>query len=693
MLRQVEEEKKEEKTVQAQLDGQVRAAYQPAGAFTTIRRLQRASDNCVAQQMAGASASYRVDRPRIQRFESREHKAMGDMGSKDTKIRLPGGLEVTFGDITALAGDFFGSVAQIQELAKKPGDTKTPGTRDEVEFALFVEVRKSKKAEDFGEKVRNAVQQRYFLLAGTNVTHFTQPGEGDSRKTFDQLAGAQRVVPEEAAKAYGVAKGTRVPVNNAGSYRANHIAAIQAAVAAGAQGASMDEALLYEAFSSHFLTDAFSAGHMRTPRSAISEWWNPKVPMFWTNLQLWMAERIAKHLNDHSVAGYVQTVQQLYEAAQETLEEVAAKMPALTFGDAVSGAMHDIDNLQGVMAQVGNQVVLLVGDGEVIDEKDRELVKGVETAKKAAAGVKVSLDDVKKAYTMGKAGANPATILASLQLPNGLFRAEQLWPRALPDSDPRQKNAALKWKTDDVEDLFKDPDMRKALTHFAHEKADTIGSTISLEPPLKADKEAALREGVLARLRADEAIVIDTLREIIHYTPGSATGETGGIFGHDEDDDALSYYRKAKAANALQTLTLEQRKRLIRLVLKGATIGAEETMVADLLLSNKAHASAVVNEVGWRWIWSDLSGGELEQVVNEIGPIYWSTQSLDTKKREVKYLSSGWTSDLAQRLIIVILRTCSDAREVREIDKYVGWPGLDWDLSGRYQREFDRLKE
>lgn len=629
----------------------------------------------------------------VQRFEAREHKSMGDKGSGGTKMNLPGGLKVTFGEITALAGDYFGSVPQIQKLAGVNGDGKTAGTRDEVEFALYVKVRKSKKAKDFGQEVKDAVEERYYRLAGTNVTHFTEPGKGDSGRSFDQLASARGVVPKRAAKAYGVAKGTKVPVNNAGSYRANHLAAIRTAAVAGAAGKPIDKAMLYEAFSSHFLTDAYAAGHVRTPRAAISKWWNPKVPMFWTNLQLWMAERIAKHMNDHSVAGYVKTVQQLYEAAQETLDEVASKIPALSFGDAVSGAMHDIDNTQGVMAQVGNDVVKLVGDGQVIDSKDRELVNGVETAKKAAAGVKVSLKDVKTAYAMGKAGSDLNAILAALRLPDGLFRAEQLWPRALPGSDPRQTNAALKWKADKVEDLFKDPDMRKALTHFAHEKADTLGSAINLKPPLKADKEAALREAVLARLKADEAAVIATFREIINYTPGSATGETGGVFGHDKDDDALSYYRKAKAKNALHTLTLNQRTRLVRLVLEGATVGAEDTMVADLLVSSKTHAPAVVKAVGWRWIWSDLSGGDLEQVVDGVGPAFWGTQSLNAKKREVKYLADGWTSDISQRLIIVILRTCSGPKEVRAVNKHVGWPGLNWDLSGRYQDEFDRLKE
>lgn len=650
----------------------------------------RALDQIRKSKLAITKSSHREN---IQRFEGNEHKLMGDLGSSGTRIQLPGGLEVTFGDITALAGDYFGSVNQIRTLAGKNGNGQTPGTRDEVEYALFVKIRGSKKDLDYGSKVKDAVMKRYYALAGTNVTHFTEPGAGDSDRSFNELADARGIVPEGAADAYGVTLGTKVPVNNAGSYRANHIKAIEAAALAGASGKPMDDALLFEAFSSHFLTDAHASGHVRTPRAAISEWWNPKVPMFWTNLKLWMAERIAKHLNDNSLVAGVLTVQVLYEMAQKEVEKAARKIPTLTFGDAVSGAVHDVDNEQGVVVKIGEEIVKLVGDGQVIDEKDRELVKGVETAKRAIAGVKASLKEVKDAYKKGVEGANPAQVIASIQLPNGLFRAEQLWPRAVPDSDPKQSNPTLKWKKDNVEGLFQDPQMCTAFKHFANEKASTIGSAISLDAPLKADKEAALREAVLAKLRGDEATVIGTLLEVINYTPGSATGETGGIFGHDEDDDALTYYRKAKAENALSTLTLKQRKRLVRLVLEGATIGAEESMVADLLLSNRSQAPAVIDDVGWRWIWTDLSTDELKQVVDTIGPIYWATQSLDAKKHEVKYLAKGWTSDISQRLIIVILRTCSGPKEVRKINDYMGWPGLNWDLTGQYQDAFDELKE
>lgn len=669
-----------------------KAAPKLAHSRHTVLDLQRQAGNRAVTAMLLDAGRLRP--PAIQRFGELEHKTLGDTGSGKAMINLPGGIAVTFGDITALAGDYFGSAAQIRTLASKPGNNRTPGTVDEVNFALHVKIRGDQKQTDFAPEVADAVTARFYALAGTNLTHFTEPGAGDTRRSTDELAKARGVVPDSAAAAYGVARGTRVPVTNVGSYRANHEKALEVAAQAGAGGpATMDEAMLYEAFASHFLTDAYAAGHLRTPRAAVGDWWNPKVPMFWMNLQLWMAEVIAQHLNDHSVAGYLQTVQQLYEAAQQTLRNVTAKMPELTFGDAVSGALHDTDNDLGVDARVGADVVKLVGDGQVIDGAGRALVKGVPTAEKAAAGVKASLQEVRNAFTAGSKGTAPGAAIAAIRLSDGLFRAEQLWPRALADSDPQQTNPSRKWRVAGVEDLFSDARMRAALTHFAHEKADTLGSEVTLDPPFRADKMLALKEAVLDKLKGSESTVIGVLRAVVNYTPGSATGQVGGIGGHDMDDDALTYYLAAKSKKgALETLTLTQRKRLVRAGLEGSTTGAEDTMVADLLTSaTRADSTAVLTYVGWRWVWDDLSGNDLRRVVDVAGQSFWATQPLPRKKAEISFLASGRTSEISQRAIVMILRTCTPA-EVRDIDKALGWPGLDFDLEGSYQTEFDRLK-
>lgn len=632
----------------------------------------------------GVAVGVRPFAPSIQRFEADEHKKMGDLGSADKlgkaqKIKLSDDLTVTFGDITAMAGDIFGSAKVVMDLAKKPGSNgQEPGTIDEVKYALLVEVRGKKGAEDdFSDAVKNAVAKRYYTLAGKNITHFTNPKEGDEFR-------------DHKLKALDTEDGK--PANNAGSYLANHLKAIEAAVKAGSAKKPMDTALLYEAFASHFLTDAYASGHIRTARSDISAYWNPKVPMFWTNLKWWMAEKVAQHINDNTgLIGTFATVQILWEKAMEAFNEVlkAKGIPDLTFGDVISGAVHDYDNHKGLMADVGGAAVKLVGDGKVLPKGGKRRTAAATTEQKAAAGVAASLADVRAAYARGKKGERDADkVINSLLTGDGLFRAEQIWPKPLPESDPRQTTTRLNWKVRSVETLFRDRRMREALAIFAKEKAASLGSAISFK---EAYKKKALEEGVLDKLREGPKKLVGTFREIINYTPGAAA-DLGGVGGHDTDDNALEYYKIAKKKGALGKLTFKQKAKLIRLVLEGATRGLEETMILDLLGAKRSHAPKLIRKVGWRWIWKDLDGKNDDRFIRRFGRSYWRKQSYKAKRSEVKWLADGYTSALAQETIIIILRTCS-ARQVRKIDDQVGgfW-GLAYDLTGKWDTEFKKMK-
>jgi hypothetical protein len=62
--------------------------------------------------------------------------------------------------------------------------------------------------------------------------------------------------------------------------------------------------------------------------------------------------------------------------------------------------------------------------------------------------------------------------------------------------------------------------------------------------------------------------VVKLLRRIIDYTPDTG----GGIAGRAEDDRAVEYYQLARKQGALGTLTVNQKERLLRHVLGGATI-------------------------------------------------------------------------------------------------------------------------
>ena len=146
--------------------------------------------------------------------------------------------------------------------------------------------------------------------------------------------------------------------------------------------------------------------------------------------------------------------------------------------------------------------------------------------------------------------------------------------------------------------------------------------------------------------------------------------------------------RRRKPA-PLGTLTRVQRERLVRLVLGGATVGNEETMIVDLLeTAPSSDLAPIIDHVRFRWLWDDLGGSQLERLVHRVGPRYWAQQAFDAKDREIKFHAAGVTTERSEEMIIVILRTCS-AAQVRLLAKK---HDLDWSLDGKEQQELERLR-
>ncbi|MGI8792610.1 MAG: hypothetical protein ACR2H3_05450 [Acidimicrobiales bacterium] len=695
-------------------------ARMPAVALTKSGRTtakEKAADHPILdlQRAAGNRSVARL--LAVQRFGSAEHKMMGDVGSGTSQVTLAPGLEVSFGDLTALAGDYFGSPEQLKKLAGTPGSNgKKAGTADEVEYALHVRINshnlaapKVRKGEaDFSGSVKDAVKRRYLLLASTNLTHFTNP-DGKKNPSHDDLAEARSNKPfsgdkatdEKYREAYGLPKGYAKAgrtVTNAGSYRQNHLKAIEAAVlsAQGAPGNSMNDALMYDGFASHFLTDAYSSGHVRTERSAIGTWWNSKVPMFWTNVKLWMAEKTAFELE--KIGAYsVATPQLLWDldalgqkGAVATVESMVASagFPDMHFGDIVSKAVHDYDNVHGVSVMVGDQLASLVGDGVVLDNKRADVARRANTAHLAQAGVKASVGEIHKAFSLAQSGTPLADILQALKTPEGLFAAEQLWPRPMPDNSPYQSSQSLPWRVDKVDDLFTDARMAKAMQIAANEIAAELPDMISLE----GAKKVAFQKGVIDALgQASPAKIAEVLTQVVRYTPGSATGSLGGVFGHDEDDNARSYYdRAAKVPGGVHKLSVEARVRLIRQMLSGSTTDADEDRILGLLqyCPTAELATAVAQAGGWRRLWEDIDGAQLGTLIHRIGPRYWQTQGFDARAKEIKFHADGVTTEHGEEMIVVILRLCTPP-QVRALAKAYD---LDWNLDGKEQKELDRLR-
>ncbi|MEU5265226.1 DUF4157 domain-containing protein [Amycolatopsis sp. NPDC021455] len=278
-----------------------------------------------AERVAGLLAAGRTSdvhsgqQAGLHRFSGFEHEQLGDATYAD--IDLGGGVTLTWGEVVALAGDEYGSVGELQAAVATP-DGKArlrhrlehDGVRGPIPAGLPTPT---------GDQAGNS---RYIDLAMHNIAHFA--GGGTAIDTW----------------------------------RGHHEAALAAAMQAGIDGSEpgWQTAQLTEAFGQHFLTDSFSAGHVRTPRAEIVAWYQddftPRVlPAFVAHVR----ERITQALTDDLAR---QMNAPAFLARQEfdlILRAVLAYLDdrihaqfeplfGLGISGAISGTLHDHDNERGL---------------------------------------------------------------------------------------------------------------------------------------------------------------------------------------------------------------------------------------------------------------------------------------------------------------------------------------------------------
>ncbi len=278
---------------------------------TRVLALQRSAGNAAVSQM-------------LARFVGSEHEQLGN--TTHTAIDLGNGVVLTWGEVVALAGDEYGSVEEL--LA----DTRDPAGKARLRAALEHDGIPGAIAATLPRPTAaqvSAHDTKYIQLAMTNVTHFPDAG----------------AAVNEWAK--------------------HHAAAIELAVQAGLANnpAGMQMAYLEEAFGEHFLTDCFSGGHVRTPRTQIVDFYThtfaprvaqPLVDNLRTRLidALFREARPQTDLPDGILRGQVQD--QVNPGVAAAIAG-AGGMPALTefiglgVAGAISGAMHDQEGAAGVM--------------------------------------------------------------------------------------------------------------------------------------------------------------------------------------------------------------------------------------------------------------------------------------------------------------------------------------------------------
>ena len=310
---------------------QQRAGSGPAPIGDATDEHEQAAGEAERATHAGpmAATEPRARPPAVQRFESKEHESLGNVtGVPD--IDLGGGVHLSWGQIVALAGDYYGTVEELLD------DTRTPPGRVRIRAALdqygsptvAATLTTPSTAAD-----QDAAFNRLILLALRNVQHFLLGG--DARATWLDY----------------------------------HFRAIDSAISAGLahDRAALDQAYVLEAFGQHFLTDSFAAGHIRTPRRDIMDWYlGTFAPRVFDHLFTFVLDRGTDGAFDQvpwgykaaaGLAGYLALKEAVRRGVKSEMDAMIAKAGGraaviewigLGLAGAVSGAIHDLENVRGL---------------------------------------------------------------------------------------------------------------------------------------------------------------------------------------------------------------------------------------------------------------------------------------------------------------------------------------------------------
>ena len=246
--------------------------------------------------------------------------------SEDQKQALTEGL--TYGEVVALMGDFYATWKDLNEAPLReiwdliPLIHKTGATTGELQ---------------------DATAGRYLALAKKNVTHFSNVGPG---------------------------------LSNIETWRAMHAQAIDTAKSAGSDAEVANTAWGMNAASDHFLTDAFSSGHMRQKRDELIK--------------------------------------------KGGLAQLESKV------------LHELDNQNGVRVKNKFEEFIAYGDDMLLPQEDGTDV-GATTRKWAEAAVAASKQDLADALAKGKGYSLPnGRSPAEDYVPHVVNMAEDRWTGRTP---------------------------------------------------------------------------------------------------------------------------------------------------------------------------------------------------------------------------------------------------------------------
>ncbi len=363
----------------------------------------------------------------IQRFGSDEHRQIGDSasGGAATDILLDDGTHLSYGEMVAM-GDFFGSLDEIRRLAA------TPAGQAEVRWVRWFALHNGSEP-TIPENRKSYHRNHYYELAANNISHFS--AGGNARNAYDTY----------------------------------HQQALAAAFLSGITGdaAKYSEAMTTEAFGNHFLTDMFSAGHVRTPRQEMREFYQShfgdSVNQFVTYMAAWITHRI------DTLGGIPWSMPNsgVQDKIQEQVRALGgAALDSYSLGDIVSLAFHNHDNRGlGVISDVdpsgqptpGGFHWTAMGDDHLADGESGSsaniasfpISQASITRRMVSAAVAASIQDLEGARAHGfLSGAGPSISPTELESHTRAmianfqpFKAEKFIPR----EDPTAGNEQMDW--------------------------------------------------------------------------------------------------------------------------------------------------------------------------------------------------------------------------------------------------------
>jgi hypothetical protein len=249
----------------------------------------------------------------IQKFDSPEHAELGERASGriNTDINISNDPAIsdflTFGEMVALAGDYFHDLAAIRLSAS------TSSGRDEIRYSLWLSHVRLGAEPNVSEAVKTTVNSRYLGLLPDNESHFSAGGTASN------------------------------------SYTGYHEAALDLAFRSGTDNnpALMEEALTTEAFGHHYLSDMFSAGHVRTERTAIKAWYLSHFPNSVNQFITYMAGHMRAYIaNEHYVANFFGVGIPSPAEMEARIRTIGGStLNSFSLGDIVSLAHHNFDNM------------------------------------------------------------------------------------------------------------------------------------------------------------------------------------------------------------------------------------------------------------------------------------------------------------------------------------------------------------